>query len=43
MALYDDIAIMVSSDRWMGWDTSAYPATLVEYDVLLGHADRWHR
>lgn len=43
LARYDDTAIIVTPDRWMAWDTSAYDAMLTAHGLPLEHADRWYR
>ncbi len=43
LARYDDTAIVVTPERWMSWDTSAYNATLAAAGVPFEHADQWFR
>lgn len=43
MALYDDVVIVVTPDRWMAWDTTAFNATLAERGLSFDHAQGWFR
>ncbi len=43
MALYDDVVIVVTPDRWMAWDTTAFNATLAEHGLSFDHAQEWFR
>ena len=33
MALYDDVVIAISTERWIAWDMTAFNATLPEHGV----------
>ncbi len=40
MALYDDVVIAISPERWMAWDMTAFNATLPEHGVRAGPLGR---